>query len=294
MPDHEPMKPSLQLKLTQHLALTPQLQQSIRLLQLSTLELNQELEQILADNPLLERLDDPLDDCLRISANGTIEAAGPAPDERGRQSAGADDGGDGGGDNDVEGADQFEAGDRTGDAGDMPDYGTTGEWSSDAAGRTAEPDDDHAMPQVAASGRTLRDHLLTQLASTQATAQDCALVALLIDNLNDDGYLDADLERPVRDAPRGSRDRTRITRHRTAPAAELRPARSRRARPSRGPVAATRRDVRGRAGAIDARDVRARAIDRRRAVSRCWAPTTSPGSSEFTTATTMRCATRRS
>ena len=38
------MKPSLQLKLSQHLTLTPQLQQSIRLLQLSTLELNQEIE----------------------------------------------------------------------------------------------------------------------------------------------------------------------------------------------------------------------------------------------------------
>ena len=37
------MKPSLQLKLSQHLALTPQLQQSIKLLQLSTLELEQEL-----------------------------------------------------------------------------------------------------------------------------------------------------------------------------------------------------------------------------------------------------------
>ena len=47
------MKPSLQLKLSQHLALTPQLQQSIRLLQLSTLELEQELEKYLQENPLL-------------------------------------------------------------------------------------------------------------------------------------------------------------------------------------------------------------------------------------------------
>ena len=49
------MKHSLQLKLSQHLTLTPQLQQSIRLLQLSTVELNQELERYLAENPLLER-----------------------------------------------------------------------------------------------------------------------------------------------------------------------------------------------------------------------------------------------
>jgi RNA polymerase sigma-54 factor len=51
------MKQTLQLKLSQQLTLTPQLQQSIRLLQLSTLELNQELETILAENPLLERDD---------------------------------------------------------------------------------------------------------------------------------------------------------------------------------------------------------------------------------------------
>lgn len=48
------MKPTLQLKLSQHLTLTPQLQQSIRLLQLSTLELNQEIERIVQENPLLE------------------------------------------------------------------------------------------------------------------------------------------------------------------------------------------------------------------------------------------------
>ncbi len=52
------MKHSLQLKLSQHLTLTPQLQQSIRLLQLSTLELNQEIGALLDENPLLEREDE--------------------------------------------------------------------------------------------------------------------------------------------------------------------------------------------------------------------------------------------
>src|SRR3954466_1335977 len=66
------MKQSLQLRTSQHLALTPQLQQSIRLLQLSMLELHQELEQILTDNPLLERLDDPLDHSVRLLADGAI------------------------------------------------------------------------------------------------------------------------------------------------------------------------------------------------------------------------------
>src|SRR5262249_5967848 len=51
------MKQTLQLKLGQHLTLTPQLQQSIRLLQLSTVEINAEVERMLQENPLLEKAD---------------------------------------------------------------------------------------------------------------------------------------------------------------------------------------------------------------------------------------------
>ena len=51
------MKQGLQLRLSQQLAMTPQLQQAIRLLQLSTLELQQELQQALESNPLLEHID---------------------------------------------------------------------------------------------------------------------------------------------------------------------------------------------------------------------------------------------
>ena len=54
------MKASLQLTVSQHLTLTPQLQHAIRLLQLSTLELNQEIQQMIDGNPLLE-LDVPND-----------------------------------------------------------------------------------------------------------------------------------------------------------------------------------------------------------------------------------------
>lgn len=51
------MKQSLQLRLSQQLAMTPQLQQAIRLLQLSTLELQQEIQLALETNPLLEQED---------------------------------------------------------------------------------------------------------------------------------------------------------------------------------------------------------------------------------------------
>src|SRR5512132_4022929 len=52
------MKPGLSLRLSQHLTLTPQLQQSIRLLQMSTIELEQEVDRYLQENPFLERVED--------------------------------------------------------------------------------------------------------------------------------------------------------------------------------------------------------------------------------------------
>ena len=77
------MKQKLQTRLAQHFALTPQLQQSIKLLQLSSLELNEEIERALLDNPLLERLDDPLANTTRFQADGSIRAPmQPASDHR--------------------------------------------------------------------------------------------------------------------------------------------------------------------------------------------------------------------
>lgn len=73
------MKQTLQVRLSQHLALTPQLQQSIRLLQLSTLELHQEVEQMLASNPLLETEEE-----ITVSAP---ELASNAPAESGTESS---------------------------------------------------------------------------------------------------------------------------------------------------------------------------------------------------------------
>src|SRR6266436_949496 len=67
------MKQTLQLKLTQHLTLTPQLQQSIRLLQLSTIELNAEVERMLQENPLLEKAEGE-DDARAVE----LPLAGPA------------------------------------------------------------------------------------------------------------------------------------------------------------------------------------------------------------------------
>ena len=64
------MKQTLQLKLSQHLTLTPQLQQSIRLLQLSTIELNAEVERMLQENPLLERAESDEDRAAEVPLAG--------------------------------------------------------------------------------------------------------------------------------------------------------------------------------------------------------------------------------
>ena len=183
------MKPSLQLRFSQQLALTPQLQQSIRLLQLSTLELNQELEQILAENPLLERLDDPLADCARISPNGSVDHSGPGGIEH-----------DGDATPPAPAAERAEVPDDGADRGESgpsddgyADHGL--EWGGDGRGGRGEQDDDEReFPQVATTGDTLREHLLGQLAGTGGSRRDKALVRLLIDELDADGYLRASLD----------------------------------------------------------------------------------------------------
>ena len=129
------MKQSLQLRTSQHLALTPQLQQSIRLLQLSTLELHQELEQILADNPLLERIDDPLDHSVRLLADGAIGAAGAA-------SEGASE------DASASVAAESDAAFESQEAQESQSSGES-EWSFDDVARTSKaPEDDDARQQL--------------------------------------------------------------------------------------------------------------------------------------------------
>jgi RNA polymerase sigma-54 factor len=182
------MKPSLQLKLSQQLALTPQLQQSIRLLQLSTLELNQELEQILADNPLLERLDDPLADCARIAPNGSLDTAHPTT---AADPVGGDAPGEPRGEPSGAGPADDDRGGGQDDGGGEPGL----DWGGDGRGsRTEGDDDDRDFPQVGGGGDTLREHLMRQLAGTACTVRDRALVTLLIEELDGDGYLRADLE----------------------------------------------------------------------------------------------------
>ncbi len=177
------MKQTLQLRISQHLALTPQLQQSIRLLQLSTLELHQELEQILSDNPMLERVDDPLDHSVRLLADGAISAPASASASEAPATEAA-----------PAGAEESGSGADGSEFSDNPSSSES-EWSFDDVARTSKaPEDDDARPQLEAHETTLREHLLEQMRVTVHEPRDRALVELMIDALNDNGYLDESLE----------------------------------------------------------------------------------------------------
>ncbi len=164
------MKQSLNLKLSQHLTLTPQLQQSIRLLQLSTLELNQELEVFLQENPLLERDDDEEAPAAAPPPNADTTATAPASES---SPAPAED----------ESPGEHSSSDTDWSLDDGDGYGTYN-------GQDGE--DDSEAPQAAAEPAKLRDHLLDQINLMQMPERDKRIVAFLIDNLDDDGYMTQD------------------------------------------------------------------------------------------------------
>jgi len=174
------MKQTLQLKLSQHLTLTPQLQQSIRLRQLSTVELNAEVERMLQENPLLEKAEAEGDDepalASQIAATSSTEAAPTHDDDR----AGGKEAGD-------EVRERTDVVDRT----DFEDYsGGDSDWGG---GSSSDDDDDGFYPQQVAAS-SLRDHLLSQLAVLNLPLRDRQLVASLIDALDEDGYLHVSLD----------------------------------------------------------------------------------------------------
>ena len=186
------MKPALQLKLSQHLALTPQLQQSIKLLQLSTLEMNQEIERYLLENPLLEREGDGGDDdswgsttaVPEKSRNERTESESEPAEPRETSSEGE------------------------GDAGQQEPPMSGGEdddrWSSDAGtftGAGRDEDDDSDPQDIHGSTTSLRDHLVWQLGMTQLSERDRSLVRFLIEALDDDGYLSTPLDELLETLP---------------------------------------------------------------------------------------------
>ena len=189
------MKPSLQVRLSQHLALTPQLQQSIRLLQLSTLELHQEVEQMLEQNPFLEADDD--------GPSAPEAAASPASDWSAPEAAGSD-GAEGPGDGLSDGGGEA-AGVEQLDFGAAEVAGPPDDWGADDGDGLADPsgtraagaapeDDDSDWSERSSPAESLPDHLRRQLLGMRLAPEDMLLVEALIDSLDEDGYLADPLE----------------------------------------------------------------------------------------------------
>ncbi|MGI9152758.1 MAG: RNA polymerase factor sigma-54, partial [Rubrivivax sp.] len=186
------MRASLQVRLSQHLALTPQLQQSIRLLQLSTLELHQEVEQMLEQNPFLE----PEDDASAVWESPLERAAPPDRSSEREHQAQADAAGE-------VGAEAPE----TGSELDAADFGGTEreDWangteaddfdgirelpSASGVGAGAGGDDDLDPQERRALDVSLADHLRGQIPGLRLSAEDAAALMVLIESLNEDGYL---------------------------------------------------------------------------------------------------------
>jgi RNA polymerase sigma-54 factor len=181
------MKVGLSLGVSQHLALTPQLQQSIRLLQLSTLELAQEVEAMLVDNPFLERIgDDPVAEAAdaRLSERAVQrDQVAPISEAFDADPARAQTGGQ------SEGASDWE-----GDS-DVDPSGSDSPWSADAPIRAPRADDDEENAGERESAHeTLADHLHRQALALRLSRGERAALSYLIDSLNEDGYLEDAIE----------------------------------------------------------------------------------------------------
>ena len=173
------MKQSLQLKFSQNLALTPQLQQSIRLLQLSSQELNQELEIILQENPLLERTDKDDDGSENTEESSSdyfsIKDTLSAIDNTQKNESPAS-----------------ESSQETHQESLSEDYfggSNSHRWEEN---NSSNDDEDYVFQEAVAP--TLREHLLSQLKLMPLSERDQTLCMYLVDAIDEDGYLEQSLE----------------------------------------------------------------------------------------------------
>ena len=194
------MKQGLSLRVSQHLALTPQLQQSIRLLQLSTLELSQEVEQMLDENPFLEvtedaaqreefgldHIDTPVSQDNQEFEFATDSIAAPAYEQSVTTS------------NDSETTAEISSEAKLEDSwegdGSVETSPDDGEWGGDAQPRKNNNDEgDGEASDLTGGHESLQDHLHRQSLSLRLSEEDRAALHFLIESLNDDGYLEDSL-----------------------------------------------------------------------------------------------------
>jgi RNA polymerase sigma-54 factor len=167
------MKPTLQLRISQQLTLTPQLQQAIRLLQLSTQDMHQEVARLLEENPMLEAADESATgvftpDVSSPPAHSTASADTPQSTQN--EERGTDD----------FGPDTF---------GNEP-----ADWNTGSGTMRSTDDEDETYPEQAAEQASLRAHLHSELTTSSIDDKDRKVVGLLIDALDENGYLAQDME----------------------------------------------------------------------------------------------------
>lgn len=189
------MKASLQLRLGQQLTMTPQLQQAIRLLQLSTLDLQQEIQEALDSNPMLE-LDESHPDSEQnqdnnSEGNSSTEKNNSDVSSQSEMPNSPDT--DGGSSDDYE-SDDFSVGEESwGDSipDDLPvDTAWDDIYQSNApAGPAPSDDNDFDFESRNSAGETLQDHLSWQLNLTPMSETDRIIAMSIIDSVSPEGYL---------------------------------------------------------------------------------------------------------
>lgn len=174
------MKQSIQLRLGQHLTMTPQLQQAIRLLQLSTLELQMEVQGILDSNLMLERDegDNPAEIAETVAGNGAEQNAAETA-------------------NNTEAAEP----DTSGSSDTIPDelpvdtlWEDTYDMGMTSYSAPADSDNRDFLDIRNNEGESLQEYLRWQLDLSPVSAVDRSIALAIIDAINDDGYLEASLE----------------------------------------------------------------------------------------------------
>lgn len=177
------MKPSLVLKMGQQLTMTPQLQQAIKLLQLSTLDLQQEIQEALETNPMLERQEDGDDfDNSDPLADGDELASSPAQ-EITFQDAPAT----------AEPADENQWSEQI--PSELPvDTAWEDIYQTSASNLPSHDDEESDFTARTSVGESLQSHLLWQLNLAPMSDKDRLIAMTLIDAISSDGYLEESLE----------------------------------------------------------------------------------------------------
>ncbi|MBI3344417.1 MAG: RNA polymerase factor sigma-54 [Gammaproteobacteria bacterium] len=171
------MKQTLQLRLGQHLTMTPQLQQAIRLLQLSTTELQLEIQQALDSNLMLELVEGEGDAPAAKESLTLYDNPLPARGGEAEPAAG-----------DVN--EQHESG--GGDAPVDSAWEDSFDHISPSSSHNTHEDRDYET-QSNAAGESLREHLVWQMRLTPFSETDMTIATAIIDSVDDDGYLNSSL-----------------------------------------------------------------------------------------------------